>query len=402
MTDISSHDDASRDRVSSYLDEHRSELIAFRRHLHAHPELSGQEFETTEALVERLSAAVLNPVVLSSGTGLWCDIGEGERCVALRADIDGLAMDDTKQVTYRSRRPGVAHGCGHDMHTAIVLGAGLALSKASTNGRVRLIFEPAEETVPGGAPTVIADGGLDGVDAIFGLHCDPKLDVGQIGLRVGALTSAADMMEIVLHGPGGHTARPHLTVDLVSIAGRVASELSAVVAKSTDELLVVFGAIIAGNAANVIPTSALLRGSVRTPHRAVWHQAEHIINAALCEIVEGTEALAELRYTQGVPPVVNDPWAVSLVDSAAQQVLGKHAVVEAQQSAGGDTFAWYQERVPGCYARLGVHDPSWGESRLDLHSGAFDVGETSLDVGIKLLVQTALDSLAERPQDRTS
>ena len=171
--------------IAEFLDEHRAELVAFRRHLHSFPELSGEESATTELIFERLELAGLSPHILSSGTGLWCDVGSGDRCVALRADIDGLAMDDTKTVHYRSRVPGVAHGCGHDMHSAIVLGAGLHLARDENVGRVRLIFEPAEETVPGGAVTVIGDRLLEGVDTILGVHCDPKLDVGVVGLALG-------------------------------------------------------------------------------------------------------------------------------------------------------------------------------------------------------------------------
>ncbi len=396
LADNTAHHHRTEPFVTAFLTEHRSELLAFRRHLHAHPELSGQETATTEFIVERLEAAGLSPQVLSSGTGLWCDIGEGDRCVALRGDIDGLAMEDTKEVHYRSKIPGVAHGCGHDMHTSIVLGAGLAFAQWGGPGRVRLIFEPAEETVPGGALTVIDDRCLDGVDAIFGLHCDPKLDVGTVGIRSGALTGAADMVEVTLHGPGGHTARPHLTVDLVAVAGRVAAELPAAVAElSGAELSVVFGSIQAGHAANVIPTTATLRGSLRTPHRAAWGQAEHHFTTALEEILATTSATYSLDYTQGVPPVVNDEATAELA-AAVVSNIAQATLIEPVRSAGGDTFAWYLELVPGCYMRLGVHDPERGEERLDLHSGAFDVDERALDYGVALLFGCVVSSLARQ------
>ena len=379
--------------IADFLDEHRAELVAFRRHLHSFPELSGEESATTELIFERLELAGLSPHILSSGTGLWCDVGSGDRCVALRADIDGLAMDDTKTAHYRSRVPGVAHGCGHDMHSAIVLGAGLHLARDENVGRVRLIFEPSEETVPGGAVTVIGDRLLEGVDTILGVHCDPKLDVGVVGLRSGALTSAADMVEITLSGPGGHTARPHLTVDLVSLAGRIASELPSTIADITDGALSqVFGSIVSGHAANVIPSSAVLRGGVRTPDRELWKEAEGIVSGALVGLLAGSGAEHSIDYTDGVPPVVNDPEIVSIMSRVVRE-LGPDALVEAPRSMGGDSFAWYLEHVPGCYARLGVHDPAWGETRLDLHSGSFDVDERSLDVGITLLVGAAIAAL---------
>ena len=391
----------SADHVDEFLASRGEELIAFRHHLHAHPELSHVERETTKLVAERLRVAGLSPQVLSSGTGLVCDlcVGDGP-VIALRADIDALGMDDTKDVPYRSTVPGVSHGCGHDLHTTVMLGAGLVLARrARESGAalpfrdgvgVRLIFEPAEESVPGGAVTVIEDGALDRVAAIYGYHADPKLDVGTVGVRVGALTAAADVLEIVLTGPGGHTARPQLTVDLVSVAARVAHELPQRVAARGGEgrpLALVFGALQAGHAPNVIPTRAVLRGSVRTPHRGAWAQAESIVHHELEEVLRGSGAEVELRYQRGVPPVVNDPQAADVVRSAAAAVLGAEAVVEPPRSNGGDSFAWYQERVPGCYVRLGVHDPASGQPRLDLHSGRFDVDDRAIEVGIRVMVR---------------
>lgn len=386
--------------ATTFMAEHRDELIAFRRHLHAHPELSGCEVATTELIGERLTTAGLNPVRLSSGTGLWCDVGadDGAPVVALRADIDALAMDDTKDVSYRSKVPGACHGCGHDLHTAIVLGAGLALAqRRPLGGTVRLIFEPSEETVPGGALDVIGDGCLDGVEAVFGVHCDPKLDAGVVGVRPGALTSAADMVEVRLGGPGGHTARPHLTVDLVALAGRVAVELPARVATASDgALLLVFGAIAAGDAANVIPTTAVVRGSLRTPDATAWATAATTFGAELRSLLDGSGADVDVVHTRGVPPVVNDAGLAQLVAATARASFGDAAVVVPPRSAGGDTFAWYQQEAPGCYVRLGVHHPDWGDERLDLHSGAFDVDERALDVGVRLLVNVAERALAAR------
>jgi amidohydrolase len=384
--------------LDRFLEARRDELVAFRRHLHAHPELSFEEHQTTELVAERLGAVGLQPRTLSCGTGLLCDVGAptpGRRSVALRADIDGLAMADTKQVSYRSKVDGVAHGCGHDLHTTVVLGAGLALAQLRCDGLVRLVFEPAEERVPGGAVVVIDDGGLDGIESIFGFHADPKLDVGTVGVRVGALTSSADMVEVTLRGPGGHTARPHLTVDLVALAGRVAAELPDRVrriAASGGEPSVVFGSIRSGDAPNVIPTTAVLRGSVRTPDPVARQRAPEAIEAALREMTDGTAATVEVVYTSGVPPVVNDPAAAATMADAVRAAVGPEGAVDTPRSTGGDTFAHYQEKVPGCYGRLGVHDPADG-TRLDLHSGAFDVDERAIDVGVRVLVTTALAAM---------
>jgi amidohydrolase len=204
--------------LDGFLARHEAELIHLRRHLHAHPELGREERESTALVARRLEAEGLRPRLLPTGTGLVCDVGAGPGpLVALRADLDALPLQDEKHVPYRSTTPGVCHACGHDVHTAMLLGAGLALAGQAERlpGRVRLVFQPAEERVPGGALDVIAAGMLDGVAAIFALHCDPKLDVGRLGVRVGAVTAASDSIEVRLTGPGGHTARPHLTADLV-------------------------------------------------------------------------------------------------------------------------------------------------------------------------------------------
>jgi amidohydrolase len=389
--------------LDAFLDAHLEELITFRRELHAHPELSGEEHETTARVAERLRVAGLTPRVLPRGTGLICDLPAGAAdadgaIVALRADLDALAMDDETTVPYRSQIPGVAHACGHDVHTTVVLGAGLALTRllatdAAPAGTVRLLFEPAEESARGGAVDVIEAGGLTGVSWLFGLHCEPKLDAGQIGVRVGAITSAADLVTIRLHGPGGHTARPHLTVDLVAVAGRLAAELPEALRKLDPSLNLVFGALHAGDAANVIPATAELRGTLRTPDRVGWDAAPALLEAGLQALVEPTGATFELEHCRGVPPVVNDEDATLLFAGAAAASLGPDAVTASEQSAGGDDFAWYAELVRSTYARLGVHDPSSTGSRRDLHASTFDVDEHAIAVGVRVLVHATLTAL---------
>ena len=389
---------------------HDHELIALRRHLHSQPELSGAEYLTTEILLERLAVEGLTPVVLASGTGLICDIpldpdldlaggASTVPMVALRADIDGLAMNDHIVAPYRSRTPGCAHACGHDVHMAVVVGAGLALLAARRHAPrravVRLIFEPAEETVPGGAVEVIREGWLDDVRAIFGVHCDPKIDVGRLGLRPGPLTAAADQFELTLSGPGGHTARPRETVDLVRWAARVADHAwDEVQARADHPLTLVFGALQAGAAANVIPSTATLRGSYRTADRGGWAHGESLLRAALEEILTadgiGPRPSWRLDYQRGLPPVVNDVATTDLVRRVASREFGPESVVETPQSMGGDSFAWYTERIPGTYIRLGTHDPTRGDAMLDLHSATFDVDERAIGVGARILAGCAL------------
>jgi amidohydrolase len=378
-------------------------LVEMRRDLHAHPELSGRETGTTRWLVQHLRDLGLSPRKLDVGTGAVCDIrlgtGKGP-VVALRADIDALAMEDLKDVGYRSQTAGAAHACGHDVHTTAVLGAGRALvalgDSLGVDGVVRLVFEPSEESVPGGAVDVIAEGWFDDVSAVFGVHCDPKVDVGHVGLRTGAIGSASDMVAIRVTGPGGHTSRPERTVELVSVLGRVVLGIQDQIDRLSGvpgAVRAVFGSVHSGDAANVIPTHGTLTGTVRARDYDVWRKLPAYVEEALASILGGTGAEWEVEHRRGVPPVVNDASAVDLVARAARSVAGPDAVVEVDQSWGGDSFAWYLEKVPGAYARLGVHDPASGRPRLDLHAGTFDVDERCIPLAVRLLATTAIAAL---------
>ncbi|MGX1314072.1 amidohydrolase [Streptomyces calvus] len=381
----------------------RAELVAFRRDLHMHPELGNQEFRTTAAIKERLERAGLRPRVLSSGTGVICDIGTDDEAgtdsamLAMRADIDGLPIPDMKAgCPYRSTVPDRAHACGHDVHTTVVLGAGLVLAELHRQGLlprpVRLIFQPAEEVLPGGAADAIEDGALDGIGRIIAVHCDPRVDAGKIGLRQGAITSACDRLEIALEGPGGHTARPHLTTDLVTAAARVVTDVPALVGRRVDSrsgLAVTWGRVESGHAPNVIPQHAELSGTVRCLDLETWRQAPDIVVAAIDEVANVHRAKSEINYVRGVPPVVNEAGATELLRDAMIARRGVEAVEGTEQSLGGEDFSWYLERVPGAMARLGVRTP--GERTVrDLHQGDFDVDEHAITVGVELFTAAAL------------
>ncbi len=381
-------------------DELRAELIAFRRDLHMHPELGNQEFRTTAAIKDRLEKAGLKPKVLAVGTGLMCDVGEWDGVtpmLALRADIDALPIPDTKAgVPYRSTVPDRAHACGHDVHTTTVLGAGLVLADLDRQGllpnAVRLIFQPAEEVLPGGAVDAIESGVLEGVGRIIGVHCDPKVDVGRIGLRIGAITSACDRLEITLDGPGGHTARPHLTTDLVTAAARIAVDVPALLARRVDArsgLALTWGRLETGHAPNVIPQHAELSGTVRCLNLDAWRDAPDLVHAAVDEVAGMHRAKTVINYVRGVPPVVNDAESIGLLDAAMAERRGSYAIEDTEQSLGGEDFSWYLEQVPGAMARLGVRTP--GDTRgLDLHRGNFDVDEEAITVGVELFTASAL------------
>ncbi|MFI1398986.1 amidohydrolase [Streptomyces sp. NPDC020681] len=377
----------------------RAELIAFRRDLHMHPELGNQEFRTTAALKARLEEAGLEPRVLTVGTGLICDIGtwDGVRPrLAIRADIDALPIPDTKTVPYRSTVPDRAHACGHDVHTTTVLGAGIVLAELDRQGLlpqpVRLIFQPAEEVLPGGAPDAIESGVLEGVGKIIAVHCDPRVDAGVIGLRPGPITSACDRLEVTLDGPGGHTARPHLTTDLVTAASKVVTEVPALLARRVDArsgLAVTWGRIEAGHACNVIPQHAELSGTVRCLDLPGWRAAPDLVHAAIDEIATLHRAKSQINYIRGVPPVVNDPVLTELLRDAQTVRRGSYAIEDTEQSLGGEDFSWYLEHVPGAMARLGVRTPG-DTTRHDLHRGDFDADELAIEVGVELFTAAAL------------
>lgn len=384
----------------------RAELVAFRRDLHMHPELGNQEFRTTAAIKERLERAGLKPRVLPIGTGLVCDIGTGTdsgqwsggpRMLALRADIDALPIPDTKnECAYRSQVPDRAHACGHDVHTTVVLGTGLVLAALHEQGLlprpVRLVFQPAEEVLPGGAADAIEGGALDGVRRILAVHCDPRVDAGRIGLRVGPITSACDRLEIALNGPGGHTARPHLTTDLVTAAARVVTDVPPLVARRVDSrsgLALTWGRIESGHAPNVIPQHAELAGTVRCLDLDAWRQAPDLVMGAIDEIADLYRAKSEITYVRGVPPVVNEVTSTELLQAAMVARRGTDAVEGTEQSLGGEDFSWYLEHVPGAMARLGVRPP--GERTVrDLHQGDFDVDEHAITVGVEMFTAAAL------------
>ena len=393
----SSHPDFGALDLAARVSAVEAELVELRRDLHAHPELSWAEVRTTRVLKERLTAAGLSPQVLPGGTGIVCDVGDGEMAVALRADLDALPVVDGKSVGYASTVPGVCHACGHDVHTSTVLGAGLVLAdlhrEGRLPGRVRLVFQPAEESSRSGALAVLDAGFLDGVGRIFALHCDPRTTVGQLGLREGAITGSADHLHVRLTGPGGHTARPHLTADLVYALGRLVTELPAALSRRVDpraSLSVVWGKVAAGRVANAIPQAGEVEGTVRCLDTSAWEDSPALVEELVHAIVAPYGVRAEVTYARNVPPVDNETSSVGLLAEAVRAVEGPDALVGTEQSLGGEDFAWYLGKVPGALARLGVCPPGVPEhARLDLHQGLFDADERAIGVGVRVLVAAA-------------
>ncbi|MFI6363481.1 M20 family metallopeptidase [Nocardia sp. NPDC050630] len=381
------------DAVDSWLAEHTVDLIQWRRHIHANPELSRTEFATTEFVSAWLTKAGLTPQKMPNGTGVLCDIGPVDAPrIGLRADMDALPLQEFTGLSFASTVPGVSHACGHDAHTTILLGTALALADQELPVGVRFVFQPAEEVMPGGAIDMVAAGAMEGVDRIFALHCDPRLEVGRVGIRVGAITSAADTIELVLDSPGGHTSRPHLTSDLVYAIGTVITGLPGLLSRRIDprtSTVMVWGAVSAGKAPNAIPQTGMLTGTVRTGDHATWSLLEPMVREIVDGLLAPTGVRYQLNYRRGVPPVVNDEHSTRMFEDAIR-MLGPDALADTLQSGGGEDFSWYQEEVPGAMARLGVWS-GHGE-QLDLHQPTFDLDERALAVGVRVLSNIVLNA----------
>jgi amidohydrolase len=321
--------------------------------------------------------------------------------VALRADLDALPVEDLTTDPWVSTRPGVAHACGHDVHTAGLVGAGLALAelhlRGQLPGRVRLLFQPAEEVMPGGATSLIDLGALDEVERIFCLHCDPTLDLGHVGVREGPITGASDQLEVRLTGSGGHTSRPHLTEDLTFALGKLVTELPAVLSRRLDPragISVVWGMVRAGVAPNVIPAAGGASGTIRMLDAVAWSHAERLVRDFIDDIVAPYGVKAEVDYRRGVPPVVNDVAATQELAGAVERVLGPDGRVGTTQSLGGEDFAWFLDSVPGSMGRLGTRTP--GGPTFDLHQGNLRVDEGAALIAARVLATVAVDALKAR------
>ncbi len=373
------------------------ELVAVRRDLHAHPEVAHTETRTTALVADRLRAAGLAPRLLP-GTGLVCDIGPGtvdtgRKRVALRADLDALPVPDTCGEPWHSTVPGVSHACGHDVHTAVVLGAGLVLAELADQlpAGVRLIFQAAEEVQPGGAVAAVEAGAMDGVGHVFALHCDPRVDAGHLGSRPGPITAASDPVAVTLSAEGGHTSRPHLTGDVVFALGQVITQVPAVLGRRLDPragVNLTWGHVHAGSAGNAIPSTGTVRGTLRCLEPRAWEEAGAVLREAVEHVVAPYRVQVDVQHLRGVPPVENEPHATRLLEAAARDVLGADAVEATEQSLGGEDFAWLLTRAPGAMARLGTRVP--GGRSYDLHRGDFAVDESAIGVGARVLARVAL------------
>ena len=388
--------------IDGWLEENRQLLVGMRRHLHRHPEPSGQERETTEYLAGRLGEAGLQPRVLRDGLGLIADTtigtpGPDAPRVALRADIDALKIQDAKSVEYRSCRDGVMHACGHDVHSTIVAGVALAVAAGSDGAglepgcgvHLRYLFQPAEEICLG-AKWLVEQGAVDGVDAILGLHVDPESPAGEIGVRFGPLTAVCHEVEIRVHGRGGHAARPHQSRDPLAAAVSLASTLYGQLPRGVDSRqpsVFSIGRISGGTLPNVIPDEVEMLGSLRT----VAIGDDTVLQQRIRDIAAGVASLTateiEVSFRASLEAVRNDMGVTTAIEEAALAVAGKDAVRRIEQpSMGGEDFSVYQQEVPGSMFRLG----SGTEGGHLLHTPEFDIDEMALVPGARVMVRAAL------------
>ncbi|MGO0576623.1 amidohydrolase [Ornithinimicrobium panacihumi] len=386
-------------RVAEEVDRLADRLVSLRHDVHRNPELSWHEMRTTALITEVLGEAGLQVRALP-GSGALVDLGATEPAVrvALRADIDALPLDEITGLPFASRVQGACHACGHDVHTVGVLGAGLALKAleeelVSRGIGVRLIFQPAEETIPGGAHAVMEHGGLEGVDRLLALHCDPSIDVGLIGLRVGPITAASDSVHVTLTGRGGHTSRPHLTQDVTYALGKVVTEVPAVLSRRLDPrsgTALVWGVVRSGSAPNIIPTHAECIGTLRMLDSETWDTTGPLIEEVVQAVVTPYGVTAKVRYIKGVPPVDNDNAAVVAMSKSAMTMLGASSVVPTKQSMGGEDLGWYLTEVPGAMGRLGTRTP--GGATHELHQGDLVVDDSAVLVAAKVLAGAVFTS----------
>jgi amidohydrolase len=394
-------------QVREVIKAHHDDIVALRRDIHQHPELSHQEFATTRLLVEQAQRCGLKVHVREQGTGFYADLTPpgfdptNHRTVAIRADLDALPIEEQNAIAHRSTQPGVMHACGHDAHMAAVTGAlwGLSAAHKALPGRVRFIYQHAEESSPSGAPDMVAFGAMRGVDWVLGLHCDPERPCGKIGVRTGPLTASFDQFTIRIIGKGGHGARPHHSVDPIFVATQLAQALYNVTARLFDAreaMVLSIGELHAGHAPNVIPDTAILRGTVRTLTVARRAEVEPTLKRILDGVCATWGAAYELDLYRGAPPVINDARAVRAIEQAASAILSPGSVEEVPlPSMGSEDFAHLLAQAPGAMFRLGTARE--GQPIHLLHTPRFDIDERALVLGAQILADAALSLLAEDP-----
>ncbi|MCD6013560.1 MAG: amidohydrolase [Flavipsychrobacter sp.] len=394
------------DQIKAKADQYFSEVQAIRHHLHANPELSFQEYNTAKFVAEKLAVLGIPNKTGVAGTGLVALIegkNPGKRCIALRADMDALPIEEKNDVPYCSKNVGVMHACGHDVHTSCLLGAAHILNdlKGELEGTVKLIFQPGEEKHPGGASLMIKDGALENPkpDAIFALHVFPYLPAGQIGFKAGQYMASADEIYITIHGRGGHAALPQETIDPISIAALLITGLQQVVARKADPLIpsvLTFGKIAGGFATNVIPDKVEILGTFRTVDEQWRYEAHKWIKDFTEQTCAAYGAKVDIEIPVGYPSLFNNPELTAKAQSWGKAYAGDKNVHELIMRMGAEDFSFYTHHVPGCFFRLGTNR-NGTEFTTPVHNAHFNIDEEALKTGMGMMAWCAVQGLAANP-----
>ncbi|MBK9480729.1 MAG: amidohydrolase [Bacteroidetes bacterium] len=383
--------------INELTDQYLSEFIAIREHIHAHPELSFQEFETAKYISSKLTEYGIAHTTGVAGTGIVALI-EGQRAdskvIALRADMDALPIQEKNNTAYRSQHDGVMHACGHDVHSTCLLGAAKILqeTKHLWKGSVKCIFQQGEEKHPGGASLLIQAGVLENPkpSAIFALHVYPHLPYGKVGFREGQYMASADEIYITVHGKGGHAALPHQTIDPIAIAANLIVSLQQIISRNNNPLnpsVLSFGQIHGGNAGNVIPDEVRIEGTLRCMDETWRLKAHELIKSHTSLLCEAMGARASVEIPMGYPFLYNHPATTQRARQIAQDAFGEDHVVELDRRMAAEDFSFYTHHVPGCFFRLGTSFD--GQFTKPVHNAEFDIYQQAIGVGVKALCEIA-------------
>lgn len=390
------------DHIKSLATSLLNEVIAIRRYLHTYPELSFHEHQTAQYVGDKLREFGIEDITPMAGTGLVALIkgkNPGKKSIALRADMDALPINEANDVPYKSKHEGIMHACGHDAHTASLLGVAKILNQLRNDfeGTVKLIFQPGEEKLPGGASMMIKEGVLNqpNVSAVIGQHVMPMIAAGKVGFRSGIYMASTDELYIRVKGRGGHGAMPHLNIDPVMIASHMIVALQTIVSRNASPIMpsvLSFGKVIANGATNVIPDEVYIEGTFRTLDEN-WRSEAHLTIQRLAQsVVEGMGGLLELEIRKGYPALVNHPELTSQTRKAAEEFLGKENVTDLDIWMAAEDFAFYSQQAPACFYRLGTRNEERGLTS-PVHSPKFDIEETALETGVGLMTWIALKQL---------
>jgi amidohydrolase len=391
-----------KDKIKELAKDYKAEIIANRRHLHAHPELSFQEYQTAAFVEEKLKSFGITRIEKKAGTGIVALIegnNPGYKSIALRGDMDALPIVEQNEIPYKSTNPGVMHACGHDVHTASLLGVSKILYniKNQFEGTVKLIFQPGEELIPGGASLMIKDKALENPrpSGIIGQHVMPLIPVGKVGFRKGMYMASADELYITVKGKGGHGAMPETLVDPVLITSHLIVALQQVISRNASPKIpsvLSFGRIEALGATNIIPNEVKIQGTFRTLNEE-WRAKAHVHMVKIAKgIVEGMGGELDFEVRKGYPFLKNAEELTGRAQSAAIDYLGEENVVDLDIWMAAEDFSYYTQEIDGCFYRLGTRNESKGIIS-GVHTPTFDIDEDALEIGAGLMAWIAVNEL---------